>query len=254
MQAKVLSQKKQLVHDILSSKKQDRIATLYTDIELYSKESTKESDKFYLFDFNGPFQNLSSNLGLEDALCQFVKEPRKTSSVFKQYLLDIIEQYRSLKHKGFEFDGIWIWEDIAYDNGLYFSIEKYRQQLIGVHKDICDFFTSEELPIFFHCDGNIEKLIPLLVAIEVGAIHPLQEKVNPNLLKIKEIFKEVLTCVGGVGLDRLNCDADELLECIQSLQKDGDYIFSFDGPIPDGFDKKRFSQLIDNITNMEFIA
>jgi len=251
MQTKVLSSKKELIKEVLSGKEPGRIASLYSDIDLYSEKTTKESDRFFQFDFNGPMQSLSSEIGLESALERFIQEPRQIASFFKKRLLEIIETYRDLKHQGCKFDGVWMWEDIAYDKGLYFSIEKYRNQLIGVHKDICDFFISEGVPIFFHCDGNVQNLIPLLVAIGVKAIHPMQEKVNPDLMKLKEIFKGVLTLIGGVGIDRLSQEKHKLLEYIENLKEGGNYIFSFDGPIPEDSDSKQVANLLDEIKDME---
>lgn len=244
MQAKVLISPKERIRRILESKSVDRIGIADLDIEFFSENGPKISDKFFLFSFDGPFQSMSSKTGLEEALIRFAREPRRSLLSFKKSQGQITAEYKKLKDKGFEFDGAWMGEDIAYQKGLYFSIEKYHRELWGIHKDLSGFFTSERLPLFFHCDGNIEGLLPYLAALEIQAIHPVQERCNPNLVRLKREFCGHLTFAGGVGLHRLKQEPEELLEYIQRLSQGGNYIFSFDGPLPDSFDKEEYHKLI----------
>ena len=160
---------------------------------------------------------------------------------------NIFSEYRKLKDKGFSFDGVWIGEDIAYDNGLYFSPKKYRDQLKPIHKDICSFFAEKGQRVFFHCDGKIEGLIPHLVGMGVKAIHPVQERCNPNFLAIKKDLAGIITIIGGVGLERLYGNIKDLEKYIYLLMEGGNYIFSFDGPLPDDFDKKEYQHVLKNI-------
>lgn len=254
---------KERIKAILKSEPADRIGVLDLDIEFYHQEDPNlisslpkgervrvRGDKFFLFTFDGPFQRMSSGYGLEQALTKFIQEPRHSLSSFKESQRQIIEEFKRLKDKGFEFDGAWMWEDIAYHQGVYFSIEKYHSQLFGIHQDLSDFFGSEGLGLFFHCDGKVEDLIPLLVGVKIKAIHPVQEKSNPNLLRLKREFSRYLTFVGGVGLHRLEQERKRFFEYIQKLNKGGNYIFSFDGPIPDSFDMKEYDKLIAAVSCM----
>lgn len=247
MQAEVLITHKERIRNILESKPAEGTAILDRDIEFYTANSPIQSDKFFLFPFNGPFQTMSSKLGLEEALVKFIREPRHTLSDFKDYQKCAIADYKRLKKQGYAFNGAWMWEDIAYDKGVYFPAEKYRAQLLGIHKDMAGFFASENLPLFFHCDGNVEALIPFLADIKVKALHPMQEKSNPDILEIKKVFKGIMTFIGGVGLHRINQERGALLEYIQRLKEGGNYIFSFDGPLPDGFDKEKYDNLIRDL-------
>lgn len=187
MQTEVLSVHKEKIKDILASRPNQALGILDLDVEFY-KEEKKESEKFYLFDFNGPFQNLSSRYGLEEALTKFIQEPRRIRFGYRDYIMPLVSKYAELKKGGYKFDGVWMWEDIAYNDGLYFSLEKYHSQLFYIHKDICDFFKSERLPLFFHCDGRVEKLIPFLIDAGVKAVHPMQESCNGDILKLKKQF------------------------------------------------------------------
>jgi hypothetical protein len=238
---------KERIGNILKSEPTDRIGILDLDIEIYSKKSQKESEKFFLYSFDGLFQSLSSELGLEEALVRFVQEPRHVLSYFLKRHKEIIADYKRLKDAGYRFDGVWMGEDIAYDEGLYFSLERYQRQLSDFHKDICSYFKAEDLAVFLHCDGRIEDLIPRLTVMGVAAIHPVQERCNPNLLEIKKDLKENITFIGGVGLVRFQEGIERLKERVSRLKDGGNYIFSFDGPLPDDIDKKRYNSLLEDI-------
>ena len=253
MQAKILASSKKRIKDIIEAKPTDRIGIFDKDIELYSQNHSKSSKEFFIYDFDGPFQSLSKEMGLENALVFFEKEPRRCFSYFRDRLLSIMGDYESLKESGIIFDGAWITEDMAYDNGLYFSLNKYRNELLGFHKDICMFFLNQNLPLFFHCDGKIEDLIPFLDGIGIKAIHPAQEKCNPNLLSIKKTFSGSITFIGGVAIERLTESKESLLEHANALASDGNYIFSFDSPIPENYYMKEYDDLIQDIENIKRI-
>lgn len=248
MPAKVLIPRKELIRNILNAAPADRIGIFDLDLLFFTENSSRISDKFFLFSFDGPFQRMSSGYGFEEALIRFQQEPRHTLESFKESRKRIIAEYRSLRDKGYKFDGVWMGEDIAYNKGLYFSIKKYRNQLLGMHRDIADFFSSENLPLFFHCDGNVEALLPALVEARVKAVHPVQELCNPNLLKLKKDFHSELTFIGGVGLHRLGQEKERLFKHIKTLEEGGGYIFSFDGPIPDNFNREEYDKLLKAVT------
>jgi len=238
---------KERIVGLLRSEPVDRIGILDQDIELYSQGAARESEKFFALGLNGPFQAMSSELGLEQALIRFAQEPRHCMEFFKDYLAKIVQEHKILRDDGFRFDAVWIWEDIAYDKGLYFSTKKYAEHLSRPHRDIVEFFASQGLPAFFHCDGRVEELIPFLVRMQVAAMHPVQERANPNLIEIKRDLKGQMSFVGGVDLDRIRRSVDELTEHVERLKEDGNYIFSFDGPIPEDIDKRDYDNIIREI-------
>jgi hypothetical protein len=253
MQTKVLISAKQRIRDTLLSRPTDKLGIFDLDIEITDKNAKKESDRFLLFGFNGPFQQLSFDVGLEEALRMFESEPHRLCFLFKKRQEMILGRYQALKARGIAFDGAWMWEDIAYDKRLYFSLEKYRNRLMGIHRDICSFFISEGLAPLFHCDGNVEALIPFLAAMGIKAIHPMQEASNPHLLTIKKVYKQELTFIGGVGLHRLQAPLDNILRRVAELSEGDNYIFSFDGPLPRGFDMKKYNEIIDSIRSLKRI-
>ncbi len=213
----------------------------------FGRTDKPDKNKFILLCLNGPFQQLVSTKNLQQSLIDFTREPRHTKDFLKSSLNNIFSEYKGQKEEGHRFDGIWLWEDIAYDNGLYFSIEKYRNQLFGFHNEISSYFQNEGLYVVFHCDGNIEQLIPFLVKSKFCGIHPLQESSNPNIIRIKKGLKGAITFLGGIGLKHLKGLHQDILDRIEELKEAGDYIFCFDGPIPQDTEFKTYQNILARI-------
>ena len=125
---------------------------------------------------------------------------------------------------------------------------------MGLHKDIVDYFKSQGLPCFFHCDGNVEELIPILSDMHIAALHPMQERSNPSLIKMMNDLGQRLTFIGGVGIERLNRSRAVLIDHIKMLCVAGNYIFCFDGPVTESVDKKLYEEIIEDTENIEVHA
>lgn len=253
----------------------------YFDFDLDFRTENPARNRFVFFRLDGPFQRLVSKKGLQQALIDFIREPANSKNFFKESADNIFSEYKrarkearlnDLVGQGDVFDGIWLCEDIAYDNGLYFSVEKYKDTLFNFHKEVRSFFKNEGLFVVFHCDGDVEGLMPFLVKADFSGIHPLQESDNPNIMRIKKDFKGAITFIGGIGLSHLrfltgsltgsDTDAvrralvsdhrrtlvsDPVLDRIEKLKEDGDYIFCFDGPIPDDTEFNAYQNVLAEI-------
>ncbi len=219
----------------------------YFDFDLDFRVENSSKDKFKPLSLNGPFQQLASDKGLQKALIDFTREPRHTKSFFKNSLDNIFSNYE--KHKP-AIDGIWLCEDIAYNNGLYFSVDTYKHQLFDFHNEISLYFKDKGIPVIFHCDGDVEKLIPFLIKANFSGIHPLQESCNPNIMRIKKDTGSAITFIGAIGLGRIMGLHDDIFDRISELKHDGNYIFCFDGPLPQDTEFKMYEDLITKIENV----
>ena len=219
----------------------------YFDFDLDFRIDSSGKNKFTLLRVNGPFQQLASGVGLKQSLIDFIREPRHTKDFFKSSLNNIFSEYKKYKEEGLKIDGVWLGEDIAYDNGLYFSIDKYKNTLFDFHKEISSFFQDEAVYAIFHCDGNTEGLMPFLIKSKFAGIHPFQESSNPNIMRIKKDCKGAITFIGGVALSRLKGLHQGILDRVDTLKEDGNYIFCFDGPIPEDTEFKTYQNILARI-------
>ncbi|MBN1405759.1 MAG: hypothetical protein JW946_04500 [Candidatus Omnitrophica bacterium] len=219
----------------------------YFSFDLDFRKKNRDKNKFQVVSFNGPFQQLASEKKLQPALIDFIREPKRTGEFFKKSLDNIFSGYTVLKKSGVKPDAVFICEDIAYDNGLYFSIDKYKETLFAFHREISGYFKNEGLFTIFHCDGCVEQLVPFLVKAGFSGAHPLQEMPNPNLIKIKQDFKGAITFIGGISLLRLKGLHEDIYDRVHELKEGADYIFCFDGPIPQDTEFDAYRDIINHV-------
>ena len=75
----------------------------------------------------------------------------------------------------------------------------------------------------------------------------MQELSNPNIIRIKKDLKGVITFLGGIGLNHLKGLHQDILDRIVELKEAGDYIFCFDGPIPQDTEFKTYQNILARI-------
>lgn len=95
--------------------------------------------------------------------------------------------------------GIWICDDIGSNREPIFSpacFSKIFQPLYA--KMVRRFKEAGAKFVIFHSDGNILPFLEMMVEIGINGINPVEPKAGMDLVKIKKIFKNRLTLVGGM--------------------------------------------------------
>jgi len=201
-------------------------------------KKAKDKSLFLTFSFSGPFQKASDVLGLENVLVMMAQDPKALDAVFSENVESSINAYSRLKENGFTFDGAWMWSDLAYKNGCYFSIDTYKRMLHSHHVKLCRYFEKQGLPVIFHCDGNCLSLIPLLLKAGIKALNPLEIDSGFGDLEFlkKEYYKD-LVLFG--NMPALVLEKDKKLiekvfgERIEIAKAGGGFIYHGDKPVPE---------------------
>ena len=95
-------------------------------------------------------------------------------------------------------DGIWIYEDLGYSNGLFCSPGILEELVFPYYKELVDFFHSYDLPVVFHACGGIEEALPLIVAAGFDALNPMEVKAGCDTLRFAGRHADRLAFVGGL--------------------------------------------------------
>ena len=106
--------------------------------------------------------------------------------------------YRLLFEKAGLPDGIWLYDDLAYNKGTFCSPEILDELFYPFYKEIADFFHSYDLPVVFHCCGNMEKALPMIVRAGYDGLNPMESKAGCDPLKFARQYKDKLVFIGGL--------------------------------------------------------
>jgi uroporphyrinogen decarboxylase len=148
-----------------------------------------------------------------------------------------IDMASEMMARGFQFDGAFVYDDMGYRNGTFFSHRVYRQLLWPSHKKICDFFSSQGLPVILHSCGNVNEFVPDLIEAGFACLQPLEVKAGMDLIHLKKTFGDRLAFMGGIDVRAMAAGGEwlerEVREKITCAMQGGGYIYHSDHSVPD---------------------
>ncbi len=223
------------------------------DIALLDHTDTEESrskNKFRMLAAIDPFEDLSCTFGLEGLLEKIAKDPVSVFNEFKRSTRKTLKRLEVALGRGSDIDGIWLWSDMAYKKGLFFSSAFYEDFLFPLHKEICSFSASKGLPVIIHSDGNLNSIISLLIEAGFSGLHPVESSAGMDLEELKNKYKNKMVFLGNFQLDLLRYDnIEEVLSTFKrklDIAREGSgYIFGFESPIGEDIDINRYKTLLN---------
>jgi len=117
---------------------------------------------------------------------------RVYTDFFKKYFAYIIEQAGRP-------DGIWLYEDLGYKNGLFAPPRVLAELIFPYYKEMVDFFHGYDLPVVLHTCGSTAQALPLIVEAGFDAVNPMERKARDNdPFAFAERYGDRLAFVGGL--------------------------------------------------------
>jgi uroporphyrinogen decarboxylase len=109
-------------------------------------------------------------------------------------------------------DGIWIYEDLGYKNGLFASPRMLQSLFFPYFAELVDFFHSYGLPVVLHSCGNITQALPLIVEAGFDALQPMEVKAGCDPFAFAEQYGEALAFIGGFDVRFLETNDRDTIE------------------------------------------
>ena len=96
-------------------------------------------------------------------------------------------------------DGIWLYEDMGYKNGLFASPMMLGELIFPYYTELVSFFHEFDLPVVLHTCGSTAQAIPLIIDAGFDALNPMERKAKGNDPFIfAEKYGDKLAFVGGL--------------------------------------------------------
>ena len=96
-------------------------------------------------------------------------------------------------------DGIWIYEDLGYKNGLFASPKVLGELIFPYFAELVAFFHGYDLPVVLHTCGSVAQALPLIVEAGFDALNPMERKAKDNEpFVFAEKYGDRLAFVGGL--------------------------------------------------------
>ncbi len=210
----------------------------------------REEGKFVVFAGGFGYDRVQRFVSAPRVLEAMLEEPDWVKEMFDTIADTLLTACDAMIARGFRFDGTFIWNDMAYRGGPFYSPAVYRALEFPAQKRLCDFFHSHDMPVILHTDGNIKPLIPMLIEAGFDCLQPLEVKAGMDLVEMKQAYGDRLAFMGGIDV-RAMADPDpavierEIARKIPVAKKGGGYIYHCDHSVPENVSFAQYCRTIE---------
>ena len=140
--------------------------------------------------------------------------------------------------------------DVAYDKGMFFSPQIWREVFKPTLKNMCKTFkrAKPEIKIIYHGCGNALNIFEDLIECGIDAYHSLEVKAGIDILDLKKKFEGRLAFIGNIDVKDILTGSKEKIKSnvLKKLNaaKGGGYIPSSDHSIPDNITVKNYEYFL----------
>jgi uroporphyrinogen decarboxylase len=150
-------------------------------------------------------------------------------------------------------DVIFVSGDYAMTHGPMVSREHTARFLTPMLKKMVDTAHSLNKPLMKHSDGNIDKIIDLIVETGIDGLHPIDVIAGMDIAKVKAEYGDKVCIMGNVNVGPTLCSGtvrevrQEVKDCIKKAGIGGGYICSSSNIIHSGVKPENYVAMVKAI-------
>ncbi len=185
-----------------------------------------------------PHEMIWRIMGTDNVLLKLAEEPRRMARFIErlgEFLEGIV--HAQVKAAGGLLKGLYVWGDVAYDHGMFFSPAYWREVYQPQVKRICDAAHSYGLKTIYHGCGDARAIYDGLIEAGVDCYNPLEAKAGLDVVELKRQFGRRWAFNGNIDVRVLATNDREKVrrEVLRKLNaaRGGGYILQSDHSVPD---------------------
>lgn len=149
---------------------------------------------FWLTD--GVFQTSMTERGMMATMTAMAQSPDAVGRELQQHSRQVLAAMD--RGAGAGAHGIIIGDDIAYQQGTYMSPQFLEEYLLPVWTSQVAFAHDLGVPVFFHSDGNLNAVLPHVVAAGFDGLQCLEPAAGMDIGGIKSVYGQSLCLMGNI--------------------------------------------------------
>jgi len=145
-------------------------------------------------------------------------------------------------------DGMVIWGDVAYKNGMLFSPAFWRKHFKPGVKALIDECHAHGLPVIYHGCGNVNQIFEDFIELGVDAYNPLEAKAGLDVIDLRRRFGHRIGFCGNMDVmvwangSREEIKAATLTKL--NAAKGGGFIFQSDHSVPSSVSGENYDYVV----------
>jgi len=197
-----------------------------------------------------PHEMIWRIMGTENVLIKLAEAPARMACFIERlgdFLVGIVAgQIDAAKGR---LSGVYIWGDIAYDHGMFFSPEYWRDVYKPQLRRICDTVHASGLKTIYHGCGNASEVFDDMIEAGVDAYNPLEAKAGLDVVELKRQYGRRWAFNGNIDVRVLATNERDMVrrEVLRKLNaaKGGGFILQSDHSVPSNVDPKTYDYVIE---------
>ncbi len=162
----------------------------------------------------------------------------------------VIELTRAqIKAAGGLLDGMVIWGDVAYVNGMLFSPEYWRRHFKPIVREQIRVCHEAGLPVIYHGCGNASALYEDFIEMGLDSYNPLEAKAGLDVVDLRRRFGHRMGFCGNMDARAWATVPLEELRTIVltklNAAKGGGFIFQSDHSVPSNVSAERYQYVVE---------
>ncbi|MEM2110482.1 MAG: uroporphyrinogen decarboxylase family protein [Candidatus Bathyarchaeia archaeon] len=219
-----------------------------TGLQTFHREYNR--GRFFTFNATVGYDKAQNYVASERLLKAVIKEPEWVIDMYRTDADLVMSMCDRMMKGGFKFDGAFLYCDLGYKTGLFFSPKHYEEELHPVFKDLCRYFHSKGMLVFLHCCGRIETLIPFFIEEGIDCLQPLEVKAGMDLIELKEKYGDEISFMGGIDVRLMALDdpkpiEKEIQNKISVAKEGGGYIYHSDHSVPKNVSFQQYKRVME---------
>jgi uroporphyrinogen decarboxylase len=201
-------------------------------------EEVRKNGKFAMFGNLFVFELMRATIGDVNFLPALLLEPDWIRDFCQVYLDFYRNHYALLFSEAGTPDGIFLYEDWGYTNGLFCSPKALADLIMPYEKALVSFFKDYNLPVILHSCGDIRKAVPLIIEAGFDCLQPMEAKAGCDVVEFAKTYGSRLAYMGNINVVELgtgdkNRIKEEVVGKVKALNEMRiPYFFHSDHSIP----------------------
>ena len=193
-------------------------------------------------------------MGFEESLLMFASDPDLAEDIFSTYTDFSLAMCDLAVRHGLEFDGMWVFSDLCYRNGMLYSPRFYRERIMKYHRKYADFAHEHGWEMIIHCDGYVGEFIPLLIEAGFDSIQPLEARAGNDIRVYKPLYGRDISLFGNISADVMALSHDDIRAEVESkltvAKQGGGYLYHSDHSINPLISLENYRYTIDLVRQL----
>ena len=220
------------------------------DRALASYKNAREKGLFLSYSSAIGYDRWGNTIGPETFLPAMLIDPEWAKEVYMTDAELNIAAAEEMMTRGIDFDAAFLYDDLGYRNGTFFSPETYRELLFPAHKRLFSFFNSKGMPVILHSCGCVKDFIPDFIEAGLTCLQPLETKAGMDLIELKKQYGDKLAFMGGIDVRAMSAEDPAVIEKeirtkVSFAKQGGGYIYHSDHSVPDDVSFEQYKRVIE---------